>query len=165
MKRWKENKVKIFVLTIVILFGLYVPFDHKIHLIIIFYLFIPLSFIFLICLIYFIYSLFDKKLKHGVFALTIIPLFVLSTMTSTFGTEFIQKTRCQKHISKIEEIKNQEGFYPKDYHTTFGIEYNYSKNNKFTNTECYSLEFERGFFIKEVYNSYNKEWKSYGWND
>jgi len=127
-----------------------------------FFLLIPFSIIFVVTLIYLIVSLLNKKLNNRkeIFIFSILPIFIISQLISGFTVEKIQRLRSNHIISEIEKIKTETGIFPEKYDLVMGIEYIRMKNK-----DSFVIKYSRGFMVTEKYDSKNKNWKSYGWND
>jgi ABC-type multidrug transport system fused ATPase/permease subunit len=154
-----NKKVTLF---IIVLFGLLVPFVPYLTVIEMFYLLVPFVIIFIVTLIYVFASLFNKNLnsKIAVFFFLIIPIFIISQLTSGFIVDKIQRLRSYKIISEIKKIKNETGRYPEKYDLILGIKY-----YKIKTKDSFVIEYSRGFMVTERYESENKTWSSSGWND
>ena len=64
-----------------------------------------------------------------------------------------------------EKYKISEGSIPfLSDPTSFGIQYS-SYVNEENERDRFSLKFNRGFFVREFYDSSEKEWTSFGWGD
>lgn len=74
-----------------------------------------------------------------------------------FIVDKVQRFRSEQIIFTL---KNNSKIHPKEMPTTYGIKY-----NKFTYSNNFNIEYKRGFFVREIYNSESKTWKSYGWRD
>ena len=61
---------------------------------------------------------------------------------------------------KIIKLEKNQSEYPKTLNSNFGIKY-----MKLKNENTFELEYNRGFFVREVYQSKDKKWESFGWND
>jgi hypothetical protein len=156
--------VKRITLFTVFLLGSLMPFIPRFHTIVAFSLVIPLLVLFGGSLIYFVWSLFDRSLRHAGFALVVVPLFFGSSVAASAGVGTVQKFRAKLYISKIESFKSINGNYPFEYPTSFGIQYS-SYLNEENERDRFSLKFNRGFFVREFYDSSEKEWTSFGWGD
>ncbi|MCW3161797.1 hypothetical protein [Chryseobacterium oryctis] len=158
-----KNKFQIWKLlfSLIIVFGFVTPFIDNFVTIQVFFLIIPFGIILIFSIIIFIVNLF--KFKKEIFnqssmkLILVIPIFLLCQIVSSFTVNKIQKIRCEKIITKLQ--KRSENF-PETLETNFGIEY---KKSKFSNN--YELKYETGFFVREIFSSENRDWKSYGWND
>ena len=72
--------------------------------------------------------------------------------------------RSEVLIGKLDAYKKRNNSYPTDLNQlsnnySFGIEYHSD------GSRSYELEYSRGFMVKVVYSSTNKNWESFGWND
>ena len=150
------------ILLIIIFVGLITPFIPSFTVIEMFFLLIPFAIIFLVTLIYLMISLLNrnKSKRKAIFIFSLLPIFIISQLVSVFTIDRTQRFRSKKIIEEIEKIKNETGDFPKQYDISNGIKYLKSKdNNRFI------IEYSRGFMVTEKYDSKNKMWKSYGWND
>lgn len=142
--------------------GVFVPFIDFLGIIEVFFLLIPFCIMIVIGIIALIVSFFNKKLNilTVLYYAGLIPVFVASQLVSTKTVNTIQKSRCDKFITVIEEHIQLEGDIPDRFETGFGIVYEKTEyENKYT------LSYNRGFEITEKYDSSRKEWHSFGWND
>ena len=145
---------------IIIILGIIIPFIDSAVVVEMFLLIIPFGIILFFSLIIFIINLIKYKkqiLKQTSTKLIfIIPLFLFTQITSGFLVNKIQDFRSERIINLLEK-KNEN--YPDSFNTSFGIEY------KKINANQFELKYSRGFMVDEKYDSKNKLWKSYGWND
>ena len=97
------NSDKKIFLIVVLLSGLVVPFIHTIIIIEVFVLLIPFALIFAASLIYLVLSLFFKKMdtKLAIFAFSIIPIFILAQLLSSFSVDKIQRLRSENIIAEL----------------------------------------------------------------
>ncbi len=125
-----------------------------------FFLLIPFAIIFALTLIYLIISLINKNLnwKKALFVFSILPIFILSQLSSDFVFDRIQRFRIKKAIVGIEKEKNNTGDFPDHIDLKMGIEYTAGENG-------YGFKYSRGFLETVRYNSTDKEFVVYGWND
>lgn len=156
------NWNKKIILLSAFLFGLVVPFIPLFALIEIFFLLIPFAIIFVLTLAYLVVNLMDKKegSNKAIFVSLILPTFILSQLLSGFFIGKIQRFRSDKIIAELEQIRHKTGYLPERYGLTAGIEYTRLHDN-----EHFIIQYSRGFMVTEKYNSANKNWESYGWND
>ncbi len=156
------NRNKKIALLIIILIGIVVPFIPSLTVIEMFFLLIPFAIIFVVTLIYLIISLINENIDTGkaLFIFSILPIFIISQIVSGFTVDKIQRVRSNRIISELEQIKSENGILPKKYDLIAGIEYIRMKDN-----EHFVIKYSRGFMVTEKYESENKNWKSYGWND
>jgi len=154
------NKNKKIALFIIILIGIFVPFIDSILIFEMFFLLIPFAIIFVLTLIYLIVSLINKKLnpRKALFVFSILPLFVIAQLTSDFVFDRIQRFRIKRAITEIEKSKDKTGSFPKNIDLAMGIEYTSGENG-------YGFKYSRGFLETVRYNSTDKEFVVYGWND
>ena len=154
------NRNKKIALFIVILIGIFVPFIDAILIFEMFFLLIPFAIIFIVTLIFLIISLINKKLnqRKAIFAFSILPLFVLSQLTSDFLFDRFQRFRVKRSIIEIEKSKDKTGTFPDNIDLQMGIEYTAGENG-------YGFKYSRGFLETVRYNSTDKEFVVYGWND
>ena len=145
----------------VIILGLITPFIDSFVVIQMFYLLIPFGIILIFSLLIFVINLIKlhKKIftKKSTFLALIIPIFLLSQVISTVSIDPIQRFRSQKIINELEKKHSD---YPETLDLNFGIKY-----KKIKNENNFELEYNRGFFVREVYQSELKKWASFGWND
>ena len=127
-----------------------------------FYLIIPFAILIISSIVYLVISLFSKHLntKKAVLLVSILPVFILSQLSSGFIVDKIQGFRCEKIISEVQLIRKNTGEFPIQYHSNMGIEY-----VRLENKDGYSISYSRGFLVTEKYYSESKTWRSYGWND
>ncbi len=156
----KPNILKVIICVIIIL-GIITPFVDYFVVIQMFYLLIPFGIILIFSLFVFIANLIKYK-KHickqnSTIIISLIPIFLLTQVISTFVVDKSQKIRCENIIKSLNQ---QSKNYPESLNTSFGIKY-----HKSTITNNYELEYNRGFLVREIYTSENKKWESYGWND
>jgi hypothetical protein len=158
--RMKQNR-RIILLSIVLI-GIIVPFVPSLTVIEMFFLLIPFIIIFVVTLTYLIMSLLNKKRNTGkaLFIFLILPIFILSQIISGFTVDKIQRLRSNRVISELEKIKSKNEILPEKYELIAGIEYIKMKDN-----EHFTIKYSRGFMVTEKYDSKNKNWRSYGWND
>ncbi|WP_088656332.1 hypothetical protein [Geofilum rhodophaeum] len=157
IKNWKK-----YILLVLVLFGLILPFIDYLTIIEMFFLLIPFAIIVGASFIYWIVSLFNHKLnsKQSFYFFLIIPIFILTQLFSAFSVDRVQLIRSIKIIKAVEEKIKVEGKIPDTFDTKFGIEYKKSeRDNK------YEIRYSRGFMVTERYDSDTKKWRSYGWND
>lgn len=156
------NLIQKIILLIIFEIGVISPFFPNFVILEVFYLLIPFGIIFLITLIYLTFSFLNEYLsfRNGLFIFSIIPLFLLSQITSVIFVDRIQRIRSNRIISEIENIKIKTGFYPENHYLTTGIKY-----YKVEGEESFVIEYSRGFMVTEKYRSKNNHWRSYGWND
>jgi hypothetical protein len=154
------NKNKKIALFIIILIGIFVPFIDSILIFEMFFLLIPFAIIFVLTLIYLIVSLINKKLnpRKALFVFSILPIFVISQLTSDFVFDRIQRFRIKRAIVELEKSKNNNGEFPKNIDLKMGVEYTAGENG-------YAFKYSRGFLETVRYNSTDKEFVVYGWND
>lgn len=156
----KKNSFK-FILISVIILGIFTPYIGYFVALQMFFLLIPFGIILLMSLLLFLFNFI--KYKTSVFKLrstkiiSILPVFLFAQMSSTYLVDKIQRLRSEQIITRL---KNSKNIYPNSLNTTFGIKY-----NKYRNSNDFEIEYERGFFVREVYFSNKKNWESYGWND
>ncbi|XMO86646.1 hypothetical protein AAFN75_17815 [Algibacter sp. AS12] len=156
------NRNKKIALLIIILIGIIVPFIPSFTVIEMFFLLIPFAIIFVVTLIYLIISLINENIStsKALFIFSILPIFIISQIVSGFTVDNIQRVRSNRIISELEQIKSEKGILPEKYDVIAGIEYIRMKDN-----EHFVIKYSRGFMVTEKYESENKNWKSYGWND
>lgn len=156
------NRNKKIALFIIILIGIIVPFIPSLTVIEMFFLLIPFAVIFVVTLIYLIISLINENIHTGkaLFIFSILPIFIISQIVSGFTVDKIQRVRSNRIISELKQIKSENGILPEKYDLIAGIEYIKMKDN-----EHFVIKYSRGFMVTEKYESKNKNWKSYGWND
>ena len=147
---------------IIILIGIIVPFIPSLTVIEMFFLVIPFAIIFLVTLTYLIMSLLNKNLniRKALFVFSILPTFIISQIASGFTVDKIQRLRSNRIITEIEKLRSETGILPEKYDVVAGIEYIKMKDNAH-----YVIKYSRGFMVTEKYDSENKNWRSYGWND
>lgn len=153
---------KTLILVSIFILGIITPFIPEFTVFEMFFLLIPFALIFISTFFNLVFTLIKNKQKgqNAIFIFSILPLFILSQLFSGFVVGEIQNYRCEKIITDIDKIRSETGEIPNDYQTTFGIKY------EFLEIESeYQLEYERGFMVKEKYNSKQNEWNSFGWND
>lgn len=144
-----------------IILGIIIPYIDYFVVIQMFFLLIPFAGILLCSFVLFILNFI--KYKKAVFNLTstkiitLLPLFLLMQTISTVIVDKVQKFRSEQIIFSLENNKKS---YPNELSTAYGIKY-----NRFKDSNNFNLEYERGFFVREVYDSQKKSWESYGWND
>ena len=155
----RNNKIVIFLIIII---GFVVPFIPSLTVIEMFFLLIPFAVIYLLTLIYLIISLLNKNLntQNSLFLFSILPIFIISQLTSCFIVDKIQRLRSNYIITEIEKLKSETGILPEKYDLIAGIEY-----IKMKDIEHFVIKYSSGFMVTEKYNSENKNWRSYGWND
>lgn len=146
---------------LVIILGIITPFIDSFVVIEMFYLLIPFGLILLFSIIILIFNLFKYKKKifkqNSTLLILIIPVFLLSQIISTFVIDKIQKFRSESIIGNLE--KNYK-IFPNSLNTSFGLKYH---KTEFRNE--FRIEYNRGFFVREIYSSDNGKWESFGWND
>ena len=152
-------KNKYFIWIIIVL-GIITPFIGYAVVVEMFFLLIPFGIILTISSLLFIINI--TKYKKNVFKqkstliFSLLPIFLISQVVSTFAFDKIQRFRSNSIIKKIEEKEIRITSTPTK---NFGIEYYKLKNNDFV------VQYNRGFFVREKYYDEEKQWKSYGWND
>jgi hypothetical protein len=156
------NKNKKIAILIVVLLGIIIPFFPYLTVIEMFFLIIPFAIFFAVTLIYLIISLLNKNLntQKALFVFSILPIFVLSQLLSSFTVDKIQRIRSNRIITEIEKLKSETGNLPENYALNAGIEY-----IKINGEENFVIKYSRGFMVTEKYESKYKHWRSYGWND
>jgi len=99
------------------------------------------------------------------FIFSLIPLYFISQISTVFVVDKVQKFRTIQIVKEIEDERKVTGVYPDEFPLKYGLQYGKIDNNKFLGSESFSVKFERGFFVTETYDSYNKKWTARGWND
>ncbi|MCD1118956.1 hypothetical protein [Chryseobacterium turcicum] len=156
----KKNIFK-YIFIVVLILGIITPYIDYFVVVQMFFLLIPFIGILAYSLILFIFN--SIKYKKRVFKLTstkiiiLLPLFLFTQIISMFIVDKVQRFRSEQIIFTL---KNNSKIHPKEMPTTYGIKY-----NKFTYSNNFNIEYKRGFFVREIYNSESKTWKSYGWRD
>ncbi len=92
------------------------------------------------------------------FVFSILPIFVVSQLTSDFLFDRFQRFRIKRAVTEIEKSKVLTGEFPKNVDLRMGIEYTAGKNG-------YGFKYSRGFLETVRYNSTDREFITYGWND
>jgi hypothetical protein len=160
MNMLRKNPIK-FIWISAIIFGIITPFIGYFVAFQMFFLLIPFGIILLVSVLLFIINFIRYKKKtfklRSTKIILLLPVFLFMQLFSTYIVDKTQRLRSEQIINKLENSKN---IYPNSLNTTFGIQY--SKNKDSNNFE---IEYERGFFVREVYSSEHKSWQSYGWND
>jgi len=150
-----------FIFLLVIILGIITPFIDYFVAIQMFYLLIPCGVILLVSIFLFIYNLLRHKqniFRHtSTKIILILPAFLFMQILSTYAVDKIQRFRSEQIIRNLVHNKN---YYPNSTHKTLGIEY-----KKSPNSIHFEIKYERGFFVREIYDSQKKSWESYGWND
>lgn len=145
---------------IIIILGIITPFIDYAVIIQMFFLIIPFAIILFISIVNFIFNLIEYKKevfkKKSTVLLSLLPIFLISQLISSFTVDRIQRFRSNIIIKKIEAKEIIITSIPT---TNFGIKYHKLKNNVFV------VQYNRGFLISEKYYNEEKKWKSYGWND
>ncbi len=154
-------KKKLILLGVFVM-GVIMPFIPTLIIIEMFYLVIPFVLIFIATFIYFIVSIFSKKINrhNSLYIFSILPILILSQLVSGFTVDKIQRGRSDIVIQNIRQIKSKTGNYPEKYDVPIGIEY-----RKLKNEDNFEISYSRGFMVTEKFNSDNGKWISYGWND
>ena len=146
---------------IIIILGIIIPFIDYAVVVEMFFLLLPFGIILFLSIIILIINLIkykEKILKQtSTKIILIIPLLLFTQVITGFVVDKIQNCRSERIINLLE--KNNEN-YPDSFNTSLGIEY-----KKAINENQFELKYSRGFMVDEKYNSKNKMWKSYGWND
>lgn len=164
MQRNKRIYIVLLLLGVFIL-GIVTPFVPAIHVTVMFYLLIPMLFCFIFSLVFLLVGLIfkDKKTtKMFLFVLVVLVLFQSAQLLSVYSVDRFQKYRSKKLIDKLKLYKAEHHSYPDTLKNEFkirGVKYILLENGE------YILEFERGFFVREVFTSKDGTWRSYGWND
>ena len=119
------NRNKKIALFIIIVIGIFVPFIDSVLIFEMFFLFIPLAIIFFLTFIYLIISLINKNLntRKALFVFSIVPIFIISQLTSDFAFDRFQRFRVKRAIAEIEKSKDKTGEFPKNIDLRMGIEY------------------------------------------
>ncbi len=156
-----RNKGRI-LLVIIFLMGVVTPFISAFVVIEAFFLIIPFVLIFVGTLIFLILSLIYKKAntQAAIFIFSILPTFLLAQLLAVLTIDRFQRIRSQILIEKVEKYKTDNGDFPSAYSTSLGIHYEKLKDEK-----GFTIEYSRGFRVREKYHSSLKRWKSYGWTD
>lgn len=156
------NRKKKILLYILVLIGVFIPFIPTLVIFEMFFLLFPFAIFFIVSLIFLIVSIIlkneNRRMAFSIFL--ILPIFILSQLASSFSVDQIQRLRSTHIITKIEKIKAETGNLPEEYNINYGIEY-----RKMENKEHFIIMYSRGFLITEKFNSENRIWGSYGWND
>jgi len=158
-----RNHAYILLNLTLLLVGVIVPFT-PLCILEVFFLLIPMKLYALIFIFLLLFGLirFNKSIiVSSVRFLLPLVIFVSSQILSCFFVEKYQKFQCNKLIVKLEKYKQINNIYPESLNndmTLKGINYRSLENG-------YELSFGRGFLVSEVYNSTQKIWESYGWND
>ncbi|MBX0335435.1 hypothetical protein K3G39_19550 [Pontibacter sp. HSC-14F20] len=109
----------------------------------------------------------NRELRlEGFTGLIVLVLLIFSPLLSLAAVEKIKKTKAEAIINDLEEYRQYNGRYPSDLATidrdndliTLTYSYNFS-------ADTYSLKFKNGGLINHVYDSTDKQWWVYGWND
>ena len=146
-------------LIAIFIIGIIIPFIPIVAFAEVFFGIIPFSIIIVFGLTLTIIAIIQKRdLRSALFILLIVPFFVITQILSGYVVNKIQRFRSENMIAEIERLKMDRGFYPENYNAKFGIEYSKDSND-------YKLEYSRGFLVTEKFNSRDRTWKSYGWND
>jgi hypothetical protein len=153
------NKI---VLAIVLVLGMVFPFVPFLVMIELFVLLIPMVMAFVLITLFLLGSYWQKESKpKGLwFAFAVIPVFILTQLVTVVIVNQVQRFRSESLITQIEHIEKQTGEFPAHYSTILGIQY-----VKMENQNNFSIEYERGFMVREAYYHDNKTWTSKGWND
>ncbi|MFI1745524.1 hypothetical protein [Thalassobellus sediminis] len=96
--------------------------------------------------------------RKAMFVFSILPIFVITQLTSDFLFDRFQRFRIKRAIAEIEKSKDKTGEFPKNIDLRMGIEYTAGENG-------YGFKYSRGFLETVRYNSTDKEFVVYGWND
>ena len=154
------NRNKKIALFIIIILGVFIPFIDSVLIFEMFFLLIPFAIIFVVTLIYLIVSLINKNLntRKAMFVFSILPVFVITQLTSDFLFDRFQRFRINRAITEIERSKDKTGVFPKNIDLKMGIEYTAGENG-------YGFKYSRGFLETVKYNSMDKKFVVYGWND
>ena len=142
--------IKRIVVLCIFIFGLISPFIPSFVIIEMFFLPIPFGMIFFGTLFYIVITLFDKTAnrKNAIFIFSFLPIFLLSQFLGVFTVDKIQKSRALHLITEIKGIRERNGLYPEAYNTSLGITY-----VRIIQSDGFELEYSRGFFVTERYNS------------
>lgn len=154
--KWK------YVFTAIIIVGIVFPFIDYLTIIEMFFLLIPFGIIVISSLIYWIVSLFHKKLnsRKAFYFFLVVPVFILSQLFSGFMVDRIQLFRSDRIIADIEKHYKTSNEYPERYDICLGISYELLDNG-----DRFKISYSRGFMVTEKYSSDIKKWRSFGWND
>ncbi|WOK07740.1 hypothetical protein RT717_03765 [Imperialibacter roseus] len=127
-----------------------------------FYLLIPFAVFVLASFAIFLYLVIIKnpKWRKALFITALVPIFIVTQLTSGTLVGWLLKYRSGRIIEEIEKTKSQTGAYPIDFPTPLGIAYT---KDEFRGE--YYLAYTRGFMTTEEYSSESKKWISKGWND
>jgi hypothetical protein len=151
-----------FVIISILTLGMVFPFIDFLVGLEIFYLLIPLTLSLFASIALLIgYLIWDRaKLKQSILGLLAVPLFTLGQFLSAWTVDKIQRFRSELVIRELHGIVSLKNQIPKDFHTTYGIEFSKPQtDNQFV------IKYSRGFMTTEVYSSKLKAWKSQGWSD
>lgn len=147
-------------MTIIIL-GIITPYIDYFVIFQMFFLLIPFACILVFSLALFIINCIIYKKEvfkiKSTKIITLLPLFLLMQIISTFIVQKIQRFRSEQIITNIEDNGK---LFSDSINENFGIKY-----NKLNKLNSFQLEYKRGFFVREVYDSERKTWESYGWGD
>lgn len=150
------NKKKILI-CIIVFIGAFVPFIPYIVIIQAFFLLFFYAIYFIVSLIFLIVSIIlkNENRRMAFFIFTLLPIFILSQLASSFSVDKIQKFRSNHIITKIEKIKAETGNLPHEYDINLGIEY-----CKIKDKEHFTISYSRGFLVKKKYYSEDRIWIS-----
>lgn len=145
---------------LIIITGSIAPFIDVYIVIQMFFLLIPFGFIIFGTLIYFIISWVNKRVKsnHALFIVSVLPIFLIAQLSSSFVVDNIQSYRCKSIIEELQRTKKQEGCYPEEYNISLGLKYYVMLDG-----HGFRLEYSRGFTVDEVFDSRDMDWESYNW--
>jgi hypothetical protein len=156
-----KNYIFKMILLVVIVLGIITPYINYFVAIEIFYLLIPFGMTLIASVIIFPFCLIKYKKNTfqntSVKVIALLPIFIIMQLVSTYLVDKIQRFRSEQIITNLESGKK---IYPEKLSTYYGINY-----YKIRNSNAFTLKYDRGFFVREIYSSENKKWKSYGWND
>ena len=142
--------------------GLILPFVPALTIIEVFYLLIPFALAFIVSLVCLLISLISTEVntRKTLFFFLILPTFVISQFASGVIVNKIQRLRSEKVIKDVDKIYFETKSLPAQYATSLGIHY-----KRFKDKAGFEISYSRGFMVTEKYNSTDKNWDSFGWNE
>lgn len=147
---------RIIVLALAFLIGSIIPFIDALVVAQMFYLIIPLALLAILSIAFLIYLLFQRKKNYDtLFLALVVPVLLVAEITVPAIVNAVQRYRAEQLVASIKG-----GHLPRREDGTFGLYVETQEGSDF-----FSLQYSRGFMVREVYDSQTRRWTSYGWND
>ena len=157
----KSKNIRICTAVVIFTIGAIVPFVDYLVFIGLFFLLIPLSLLFMGSVAYVIVSFLSTTMDRtkAIYFACLVPLYVGGQLVSTYAVNKIQRYRSEVFIREIEQRVAGGGYaYTKDKPWGITLRIVDEQNN-------FTINYSRGFLVKEIYDSRTTSWESHGWHD